>query len=94
MLLLSSLHIHQSQPSALASCTECVHHQCGGHLAQQSLTLHACVLCQFLTLPMLSVAVAALLIYNNVSRLTPDAWQRNLGTARLSMVALRGPPAV
>ena len=94
MLLLSSLHIHETVQSELTSCAECVQHHCGGHLGQQAIALHACVLCQFLTLPMLAVAVATLLIFNNVCKAAPVTWRRSVCVAHLSMVGLRGPPAV
>ena len=94
MLLLSSLHVHPSALAELTSCNECVHHQCGGHLAQQALSLHACVLCQFLTLPILATAVVALLLYNNVCKTAPVAWRRSVSVAHHGMAGLRAPPAV
>lgn len=57
MMLLSSLHIHYTE-NANDDCEACVNHHCTGHLAQQTVDIHQCVLCQFLTLPM---AVAATL---------------------------------
>ncbi len=94
MVVFSSLHIHPSDLSAQSSCTECVHHHCGGHWGQQTAVLHACVLCQFLTLPMLAVAVTALIIYNKVWKVDPQTWRRSVCVAYSSVVGLRAPPSV
>ncbi len=92
MYLFASLHVHPANYYGDEACTECVHHQCGGHVAQQAASFHACVLCQFLTLPMLAVAVATLLIYGKERR--ADLPER-LGHACLlhnTIVGLRAPP--
>ena len=34
MLLLSSFHIHETGETVKTECTDCVHHNCHGHLTQ------------------------------------------------------------
>lgn len=92
MLVFASLHIHQPNTSSLSACAECVHHHCGGHLGQQTTSMHACVLCQFLTLPMLAVAVATLIIYNKVYKAEPQMCRRSVCVAHIGVVGLRAPP--
>lgn len=94
MLVVASLHIHPQVSFGGDACTECIHHHCGGHLTQQTTPFHACVLCQFLTLTMLAVAVATVYIYNKVCRTAPDCGHRNVCVAHSGMVGLRAPPAV
>ncbi|MBR4645431.1 MAG: hypothetical protein IKO73_09860 [Bacteroidaceae bacterium] len=65
-LLLSSLHIHYESETYEESCTECVHHQCHGHLSQLSDSMHHCVLCQFLTLTFVAGAVGAVIYFSFV----------------------------
>jgi len=94
MLLLSALHLHQPSASALTSCTECVQHHCSGHLAQQSGCVHDCVLCQFLTLPLLAVVGVTLLIYNNVSKILFAQRQGFSLPCVCGTPLLRAPPSV
>ncbi|MBR1414970.1 MAG: hypothetical protein IJ570_03800 [Prevotella sp.] len=70
MLLLASLHVHEQGAAAADSCVECVEHHCGGHFGQQTLSMHPCVLCQFLSLPVVLAAMvllAVLLLVQSVS---------------------------
>lgn len=94
ILVVASLHMHPSEMLAQNTCSECVHHNCGGHMGQQTVFVHACVLCQFLTLPMLPVALATIIIYNKVFKAQPQLCQRNICVARRSIVGLRAPPSV
>ena len=49
MVVMSSIHIHEPEPSAEISCEQCVSHtQHTGHLAVQKAHLDDCVLCRFL----------------------------------------------
>ena len=93
MLLLSSLHIHPSSLSAGDSCAECVHHHCGGHLGQQSPTTHDCLLCQFITLSYLAVAVATVIVYHPVYKLRRDGHSHILLRVHRGTIGLRGPPS-
>ena len=61
ILVVASLHVHPSETLAQNTCDECVHHNCGGHMGQQTAFVHACVLCQFLTLSYLTLSVVAVL---------------------------------
>ena len=64
MLLLSSLHLHEEVNSqAEIECNDCSHHNCHGHLVQTASWAHECVLCQFLTIPMLTAAAIAVTVY-------------------------------
>ena len=94
MLVFSSLHIHQSEGAVQMTYAECVHHHCGGHLWQQTISMDDCVLCQFLTLPILAVAVATLIIYNQSLKAEPQTWQRSVCVAHNSVVGLRAPPSI
>lgn len=92
MLLVSSLHIHPSYESAETECAECVNHNCAGHITQQAIGMHQCVLCQFLTLPMLIVTVFSVIIYKEVKRLLRDSRHSSLNYALRGVIALRAPP--
>ena len=59
VLFISSLHIHESAEENGHVCTECVKHQCHGHLSQFVDSMHPCVLCQFLTLTFIAPALCA-----------------------------------
>jgi hypothetical protein len=94
MLLLSSLHTHHLQPSTNEEeCTDCVQHHCAGHIGQLAQTMHECVLCQLLSLPMV---VAAAVVVRTFFAYTRGSVQG--GTSLLAptpgTVTLRGPPAV
>ncbi len=92
MLVFASLHIHPANVSADETCTECIHHQCGGHITQQTAVFQACLLCQFLTLPMLAIGVTTLIIYNKVYREILQALHSNACSAHHVIVGLRAPP--
>ena len=66
ILLLSSLHVHEATEYAEVSCVDCLHNHCGGHLTQTTFHMDDCVLCQFLTLPMLTAAMMAVTLYIHV----------------------------
>lgn len=95
ILIVSSLHIHQSGTTVDDSSIECVHNHCGGHLNQQTVSLHDCVLCQFLTLPLLLASVISLFLLGDKRRkVKADVWQGNVCVAHLGIVGLRSPPAL
>ena len=60
MLIMSSVHVHQTAESLDYECSGCVQHHCHGHIAELPVSMHACVLCQFVSLPYL-IAAAVLL---------------------------------
>ena len=94
MLLLSSLHIHGYEQTGDDQCTECVHHQCGGHLGQQTLSLHDCLMCQFLTLSMsVAACIVAVTFFHHVYKLTFAQGYGHLCSQALGVTVTRGPPA-
>lgn len=93
ILLLSSLHVHQSAEAAEETCVDCLHNHCGGHLTQTTVHMDDCVLCQFLTLPMLA-AVAVVVTIALKKGLRLHAYnQRRVTSVACGVVSLRGPPA-
>ena len=67
MLLLSSLHVHESVPVS-SGCSECVNHiPHQGHLSLNTIHVNDCVLCQFATLPFLmaSIVFAAIISWGH-----------------------------
>ena len=92
MLVFACLHVHPQTTVDEVACTACVQHQCHGHMTQLAPTLHACVLCQFVSLSMIAIAVATLYIYNKVYRSLRDDGRRNVCVAYNSVVGLRAPP--
>ena len=94
MLLLSSLHVHETPTGTQNSCEACVDHHCGGHFGQQTLPMHQCLLCEFLSLPILLAAVVAIVhCFRRVSPLF--CIQINRRTHRICGVLVpRAPPVV
>lgn len=94
MLLLSSLHTHSVQPSpADEECADCVQHHCTGHIGQLGATMHECVLCQFLSLPMVVAAAAVVHTFFVCTRSRVQC-RPALPALTFGAVAVRGPPAV
>lgn len=94
MLVLSSIHVHGYSNTLVDECNECVQHHCHGHLGQQTASLHECVLCQFLSLPLLAVAVTTLVIYNKVSKIHFAQLQSTAYFEACGIPTLRAPPTV
>lgn len=95
MLLLSSLHVHEESRAAVeTTCADCVHHSCHGHLSQTAIWSHDCVLCQFLTLTMLTAAVVAVTVYIHVCIKHNAQSSRGLFAAYCGFIVTRGPPSV
>lgn len=94
MLLLSSFHTHSVQLSpADEECADCVQHHCTGHIGQLGATMHECVFCQFLSLPMV-VATAAVIHTFFVCTRECVQCRPALPALTLGAVTVRGPPAV
>lgn len=93
MLLLSSFHIHETGETVKTECTDCVHHNCHGHLTQVATWVHDCVLCQFLSLTFVATAAVVLIIIDKVVSSRIDAQRRNVRVAHHGIVGLRAPPA-
>ncbi len=94
MLLLSSLHIHESAESAETTFAECLHNHCGGHLTQITTHLHDCVLCQLLTLPMLTAVLLAVTVYVHVCKKFHAQLLSGYHSASCGAIVTRGPPSV
>ena len=94
MLLFSSLHLHPTQTLTQDECTECIHHNCGGHIGQQTASLHECVLCQFLTIPMVVAGAMASIVFHRVTKLKYALCQHKVCEKAMGIVVTRGPPAL
>lgn len=95
MLLLSSLHVHEGGIShSEVECSDCVHHSCHGHLTQTATWVHDCVLCEFLTLTMLTAAVMAVTIYVHVCKKCYAQPLCGYRTDSCGAIVTRGPPTV
>lgn len=92
MLILSSVHVHSSSPSWGDACSDCVQHHCHGHLGLQTASFHECVLCQFLTLPMLAVTAVALIVFHQVCIIRYALRQRVVHFDVCGIPSLRAPP--
>ena len=92
MLVLSSIHIHETGETITTECADCVHHSCHGHMAAAATWAHDCVLCQFLMLTMLVAAAAGVVFL--LSRGTRVFAPIDCRVAMLArgVVCLRGPP--
>ena len=94
MLILSSLHVHEvGVTSTVSACNECVHHQCHGHLTQTASWAHDCVLCQFLTLTMLTAVLVAVVLYVDVCKKYHAQPLCGCRAACCGIIGTRGPPA-
>jgi len=89
MLVLSSLHVHEIREIA---DTECVHDHCSGHLMQMTTHMHECVLCQFLTLPVLAAVVIAVTVFFDVCKNCYAPSSCGYLTACCGIIVTRGPP--
>ena len=104
MLVFSSLHVHEGAASQAAKeCTDCIHHRssdgrlpsknCHAHLTQTATWVHDCVLCQFLTLTMLTAAAAAVTVYIHVCKLSYSQPLCSHHAACCGNIVTRGPPS-
>jgi hypothetical protein len=94
MLIFSSLHIHEIPQTTDTECSDCVHHNCHGHLTAMATWAHDCVLCQFLTLSMLSAVMLAVTIYVHVCKKYHAQPLCGCHTACCGAIVTRGPPSV
>ena len=94
MLVLSSLHIHEISQTTDTECTDCVHHNCHGHLTATATWAHDCVLCQFLTLSMLTATVVAVTVYKHVCKQRYAQPLCGYHAACCGIIVTRGPPSV
>lgn len=94
MLVFASLHVHGEAHYEDETCSACAHHQCDGHLSQYAGSYHECVLCHFLSLPMLAVAVATLAVCSTFCGKPIIVWHDDVCYASHTVVGLRAPPYV
>ena len=95
MLILSSLHEHDTSVSAAETeCVDCVHHSCHGHLTQMASWTHDCVLCQFLTLPMLVAVMLAVTVSALVCNKRYAQPLYGYRADSCGVIVTRGPPFV
>ena len=94
MLVLSSVHIHESDEAIKTECADCVHHSCHGHLTALTTWAHDCVLCQFLTLPMLAAILLAVTLYVHVCKKFRVQPLCGFRTFCCGTIITRGPPSV
>jgi hypothetical protein len=94
MLILSSVHVHESDGLHADECHECVHHHCHGHLGELTTTMHACVLCQFLTLSFITTGLLAVVYYKKVNRIHFAQLQSDIHFEEYGIPQLRAPPFV
>ena len=95
MLIFSSLHVHEVSVSATETeCTDCIHHNCHGHLTQIVFGTHDCVLCQFLTLSMLTATAMAAIAYFHVCKKNHVLPLGSCHAACCGIIVTRGPPSV
>ncbi|MBR2206207.1 MAG: hypothetical protein IJ898_07640 [Prevotella sp.] len=94
MLIFSSLHIHEIPQTTDTECSDCVHHNCHGHLTAMATWAHDCVLCQFLTLSMLTAAMMAVTIYVHVCKKYHAQPLCGFHAVCCGTIVTRGPPSV
>lgn len=94
MLMLSSLHTHSNAGANDEVCDECVHHHCSGHLTQGGISMHHCVLCQFLSITFFTVAIATIIFNNQSSKIRYAQQQSNISLVSCGFISLRAPPSV
>ena len=94
MLLLSSVHVHETGETIETECADCVHHNCHGHLTAMATWAHDCVLCQFLTFSMLAAVMLAVMVYVHVCKKYHAQPLCGCHTACCGAIVTRGPPSV
>ena len=94
MLMLSSLHFHEVTQTIETECADCVHHSCHGHMTATSAWSHDCVLCQFVTLTMLTAAVMAVTLYVHVCKKSQAQPLCGYCAVSCGTIVTRGPPTV
>ena len=93
MLLLSSLHAHEQTSHSAASCTACVDHHCDGHLDQQSIQLHDCVLCQFVSMLYLCALATSAILFIRKATAYIDLGNQLCPAVHVGIITCRAPPS-
>ena len=92
MVILSSLHAHESLEISQNNCKECVAHHCHGHFVELTTTMHACVLCQFQTFSFVAAAIFAVVLFNKVTKTLLAQHLCNVHMDVCGIPTLRAPP--
>lgn len=93
MLLMSSLHVHESSSSRSVVCVECLHHiHHSGHFSVEHSGIDNCVLCQFQSLPYVAALLIALSFIVRKSFLHPDVAETIPGLEIFGIYLGRAPP--
>lgn len=93
-IIITSLHNHSNDAAGASNHIECVHNHCGGHMGQQSHTIHNCVLCQFLTLSFIAPFIAVSISFIRYSSPIVCGEEVYLPQDNNYFVGLRAPPSV
>ena len=60
MMMLSALHRHETDPVVTPTCADCAHHVHHGHLTTGSVSMHECLLCQFISFSYVAATTLAI----------------------------------
>lgn len=60
MMMLSALHRHETAPVVTPTCADCAHHVHHGHLTTGSVSMHECLLCQFISFSYVAATTLAI----------------------------------
>lgn len=94
MLLLSSLHLHRSEPETEAACYACTHHiKHADHLSAAPRVDGQCVLCQWLMLTYDVVRSTVVMVCLPVVVVRSVLGPQRPQTVMPGCVSLRGPPS-
>jgi hypothetical protein len=91
-LFFASIHVHHSDNSEDTECVDCVHHQCSGHLTQQTTFEHVCLFCQILTLPMVAATIVRFIIYREKFKANYFNLKEDVYISSCDFISLRAPP--
>ena len=94
MLILSSVHVHESSELLEENCSGCVQHKCHGHLAELPTTIHSCVLCQFLTMSFVVATVATVVPLRRLCKTQYAQRQCDISLDACGIPSFRAPPFV
>lgn len=94
MLLLASLHTHDSNASSHHSSIECVDHHCSGHLIPYSANSHVCVVCQIMTFSVLLVSTISVCVPFSYFQSTKARKRFCVSFSLVGVKGMRAPPCL
>ena len=92
MLILSSVHVHETPESIGSECSGCVQHHCHGHIGELTTSMHACVLCQFLTMSFVAAAVFTVVLFHKANEIHFAQRRSDILLEACGINKLRAPP--